>query len=304
MSSKKSSFLRTNSPLKPKSELPWTQTEAITRIIIYYVLVLALMLTLQLALGGIFLNTFTDPSDPNRIILVANFIASIIGILGILLTYLFLKYDDRKFHQIGWFLPAEVFSFAIIAIGATTLALTVGFIIENFFGIIDFDQMIDGYIKDPFVLASRILFVTIGIAVGEEIMFRGYLQRALDSQLSFWKATTISAFLFGLLHTFLLTSQTQNTLYWMIAVGGSAFVFGYVFSYAYKVTGRNLYFPIIIHGVWDSIIFFFNTEFIYDSFTKVLIEIFSQICAAVVLMAIIWYLSTKTKPKKELEAWN
>ena len=306
----KGSKLRNSSLLTPKSELPWTARGAAIRIFVYYILIMALLLMLQVGLGQIFLEIFINTGfirDENSPVLFANLIAAITGILGIGLTWIFIRIDERNFHQIGWFIPVEFVYLAIVAIIFTILALIVGLGLEILSQIIDLDQMLNDVITDPLILTFRTLFVIIGIGLGEEIMFRGYLQRVAESQLSFWKASTVTAFLFGFLHTFLLTTANpdgQGPLPTMIAVGVSAFIFGYVFSYAYKITGRSLYFPILLHGIWNSVIFFFNTEFHYDTTAKVILEIFSAFMAAMVFLGLMYYFQKNFSPQKELEAWN
>lgn len=302
------------SPLKAKSELPWTKTEAVIRVFFYYILILALLLFLQLSFGGIFFNT-TFIQDPNSQFLFFNIIASITGIFGMGLTLLFLKFDGRKFIQLGWFIPEEYKKLIVLSFVVTIFALSIGFLFELLGGVIDLQQMfqdcylcgtngVEGFIQGflEFILSSG--FVIFGIALGEEIMFRGYIQRVLESHLSFWRATAISAFLFGLLHSFLLTTVVVDKLPTMIAVGVSAFIFGFVFSYAYKVTGRSLFFPILIHGIWDALIFFFDTRFQYNTTEKIFIEIFSQFSAAILFFVILYLLQKNYRPKRELEEWE
>lgn len=286
-----SAFKKTNSALTPKSDLPWDSKDAWTRLIIFYSLVLVLMITLQLGFADLII-AFTSTEDIEGLsILIANIQAAIIGFIGIALTIIFLKYDDKSLKHIGAEKRDKIIPLIGIAIIITTLALFVAYVIESLGNVISFDQMI----KDRFKIESgegaqfffRFLIVFIGIALGEEIMFRGYIQNLLESQLDFVKSAVISSFLFGFLHTFLLTSASKQVIQSMIAVGVSATIFGFVFAYAYHVTGNNLILPILIHGIWNVIIFFFNTNFDYETLEQVVIEILSQFVSALIIILIL-----------------
>ena len=124
-----------NQLLQHKSELPWTRNEAVIRIIIFYLAILTLLLSLQLALISFATTIFRD--DPNQNLLVANFLASLTGIIGILLTYIFLKIDKRSFHQIGWNTPSNTLLLTTIALIITPIALMIGFAIESLGGVIN-----------------------------------------------------------------------------------------------------------------------------------------------------------------------
>lgn len=284
--------------LTPKHELPWTSTEAWVRVVSYYILLLALMLSLQLGLGGLTREWVKNDFA------VANVLAGVIGIIGIGLTFLFLKFDGRPMRQIGVFLPSGLVVLTIVGLLATPVALAFTYLIEWLGGVVDFDQMWRDRITDPVLFALRALIVLVGIGVGEELMFRGYLQRVLESQLSFWKASAITAVAFGLLHSFLYTSAIENVVYKMVAIGCSATIFGFVFSYAYKMTGRNLYLPILIHGLWDILIFYWNTAFVYNDFVMVAVEIFSQVVAAAIFFLFLLLLQKFYEPQEVLKAWN
>jgi len=284
-----------------KSELPWTPTEMWVRVIIYYVVMATFLFLLQLGIGSIIFS-IPEISIENK----ENILYSITGILGFIVTVAFLKFDDsRPLRQIGLFLPDRPLLILIVSVTITPFALLFGFVIEHLSGIINFSQMFQNFISDPITLTLLALFTVLGIGAGEEIMFRGYIQRVLESNLGFWTAGIISSLMFGFLHIFLLITRTTDTLFAMIAVGASATIFGLMFVYAYQRTGRNLLFPILIHGIWDVFIFIFNTEFVYDKAEKVVLEIVSQAVAAVVLIILI-YLYTEYFPPltRRLAGWH
>ena len=287
----------TNKTVILKSELPWSMKEMWLRLIIYYILISTLLFILQFGIGS-FLSNYPDIENITQTILF-----SINGILGIGLTWIFLKFDERRMNQIGIFFPDRTLLLLLLAVLATPIALFFGFFIENWFKIINIDKMIEGFISDPIILLLTTLVTFLGIGVGEEIMFRGYIQRLLESNFSFWRAAILTSVLFGMLHSFLLVSS-ENALNSMIAVGVSATFFGLMFSFAYFKTGRNLILPILLHGIWDLGIFIFNTKFHYDTAIQIVFEIVSQVIAVIIFVVIIYYYAEKFPAKKKLPAWK
>jgi membrane protease YdiL (CAAX protease family) len=161
--------------------------------------------------------------------------------------------------------------------------------------------MIEGLITNPVLIIILALVILFGVAIGEELMFRGYILRLLESNLSFWTAAFASSISFGVLHSLLRVNISLNE---MIAVGVSATAFGMMFSYAFLKTGRNLLFPIIIHATWNFGIFIFNTEFYYNNLLQVTTEILSQIVAAFLLVFIIFIYVKYYPVTKKLLAWK
>ena len=281
---------KTNSALTPKSELPWSLKDAIIRLIFYYGLILVFLMTFQIGLSNLLSNSL----DAQGIIIVE---ATIIGIVGLVMTFVFLSFDDKKMSSIGFTYHDKYRILGIIGIITTAIALTIAYAIEMSGGVVD---SLDVLLKNRYFIEnlskptellnfSALAFITFfGIAVGEEIMFRGYIQNVLESQTSFLKATFVASILFGFVHSFLNLPGNIDVVQKMVAIGVSATIFGFVFSYAYKITGRNLFLPIIIHGTWDSIIYFFKTNYHYTTVFNVLTEIFSQIVAAIVLVGLLY----------------
>ncbi|MGI6552258.1 MAG: CPBP family intramembrane glutamic endopeptidase [Bacillota bacterium] len=90
--------------------------------------------------------------------------------------------------------------------------------------------------KEEFVLPG-LLFMGIGSALGEEILFRGVLQPLLG--------IFVSSFIFGLLHT-----GGKRALW---GYGLAAFGIGMVFAHIYQISGELLI-PVIAHGVYNGLI--------------------------------------------------
>ena len=283
------------SALTPKSELPWSFKDASIRFVFFYGLILIFNMVFQLGipplvkLANITIDTYVVE-------------ATVVGVVGFLLTYFFLTVDHKKLVSVGFSLHKKFFIFIIIALITTSIALAIAYYIEHLGGVVDFNQMSEGryFIEDlsrpnQLIDYSVIVFITFfGIAIGEEIMFRGYLQQIFESQTGVLKATLASSILFGLLHSFLLLNSSVQVLQSMIAVGVSATIFGFVFTYAAKISGENLTLPILIHGIWNNIIFFFNTNFNYENIGNIMAEITSQFVAACVLISMLYIMNRYT----------
>ncbi|MEO1150927.1 MAG: type II CAAX endopeptidase family protein [Pseudomonadota bacterium] len=88
----------------------------------------------------------------------------------------------------------------------------------------------------------RILLMSLGAGIGEELLFRGALQAWLDDSLPVALAIILPSVVFGLLH--------NNNLIYMIIAG----VIGLYLGVLFAVTG-NILVPIIAHTVYDVIAF-------------------------------------------------
>ena len=283
---------KAQSALVPKSDLPWSTRDALIRFVFYYGLILVFLLILQLGAYNIIANS---NSSINPFIIAA----AINGIVGLVLSFVFLSFDGKKFSVLGLAYHKQIILLAFIAIITTVIALAIAYIIEIYGGVVKASELSTKRFKienlsnlNIFVSYFFIFLMTFfGISLGEEIMFRGYILNIIESQSGFLKAAIVSSVLFGFLHSFLRLSGTQDVLNGMIAVGVSALIFGFVFAYAYKISGNNLVLPILIHGIWDAIIFFFNNDYYYSKLINVIFEIFSQLVAAIVLILLLFALS-------------
>jgi membrane protease YdiL (CAAX protease family) len=86
------------------------------------------------------------------------------------------------------------------------------------------------------------LFLMIGIAVGEEMVFRGYILNNLMLSLNRWLSLTISAALFALMHS---NNPSVDIMAMMnLFVGGLLLGINYIFT-------KNLWFSILLHTFWN-----------------------------------------------------
>lgn len=81
------------------------------------------------------------------------------------------------------------------------------------------------------------------VAVGEEIIFRGFIFRMIDQRFSTWVALLVSALIFGFVHY----TNPNGTIWASVAIAIEA---GLMLAMAYKCT-NSLFFPIGIHWTWN-----------------------------------------------------
>ncbi len=91
----------------------------------------------------------------------------------------------------------------------------------------------------------RAIMLFLGVAVGEEIIFRGVLFRMIDERWNTTVALTVSALLFGLMHL-----PNEGATWWSsLAIAIEA---GLMLAAAYKWSG-TLWVPIGIHWAWNYV---------------------------------------------------
>jgi membrane protease YdiL (CAAX protease family) len=95
------------------------------------------------------------------------------------------------------------------------------------------------------------LLVNVGVAIGEETIFRGYLLTGLNTAWGKWPALLVMTIVFGLFH---LPAYAENgmqsaTLTLAILL---ASLFGLLFGLAYLRT-RSLWLPVSLHFTWNFI---------------------------------------------------
>lgn len=88
------------------------------------------------------------------------------------------------------------------------------------------------------------LFLMIVIAMGEEMVFRGYILNNLMQSLNKWLALAISAALFALMHS---NNPAVDLMAMMnLFIGGLLLGINYVFT-------KNLWFSIFLHTLWNFV---------------------------------------------------
>jgi membrane protease YdiL (CAAX protease family) len=264
------------------------------RVILFFAICVILIFSFQVFILRIVREVFNNGNAFPRTLEI-NLGRAMNGIVGIGLVYVFLQFDRQKMDTAGFSWNKKFgWEWVLLSIPITIAGLIPTIIIEWYFKIIFLPSDV---IENPVLLIDPVgiiitFFVAIfAISLGEEILFRGYLQTVLETHYSFYIAAAISAFLFGLLHFLLLAPG--GDLEDMFAILFSAFAIGLTFSYAFKTTKYNLILPVAIHGVWDFIIFVFQAEFRYEDFFAASMEILASIVGASIIFLLIYLYNNK-----------
>jgi len=192
--------------------------------------------TFQVMAYGIMGYSLTEPESSKDLPLnLAISLATLLGTLAVL--YIFMKgVEKRRFLDLGLHLKGRVKE--IIA------GIIVGFLImaAAYLLLLSLNQL--QFIAFNFnmenILLSTLIFIAVGI--GEELFFRGYIQRNLMYSFNNYVALFISASIFALAHGL-------NPNFSWIAFTGIFFA-GILLGVSYLFT-KNLWFPIALHFSWN-----------------------------------------------------
>ncbi|WP_442600086.1 CPBP family intramembrane glutamic endopeptidase [Neobacillus sp. D3-1R] len=113
------------------------------------------------------------------------------------------------------------------------------------FGVLFLSKLSDYFSKVELIFylpsLSTVLFQLLFVSIGEELFWRGFVQK----QFGFW----YSSIGFGIIH-FLSTLAAGNTLINAIAYGVVTFLLGTIFSWIRKKT-ESVYPSILLHGLYN-----------------------------------------------------
>ena len=232
-------------------------------------------------------RTMLNNGNPLPLLIEVNLVRSMNGIVGVGLVYVFLKFDRRALNVVGFEWDKKLgFEWILLSIPITLAGLIPTVVVELLFGVVEFPQLLD-----PVGIALTLVVTIFFIGLGEEILFRGYIQNVVETRYSFALGALVSAFFFGFLHLLLMTpSQSVNN---MIAVSVSAFVIGLTLSYIYRISNYNLILPTVIHGLWDFFLFIGSAEFFYEDLFKVMMEIVASTLGALTIFAVVYIYFTR-----------
>ncbi|MHA2298298.1 MAG: CPBP family intramembrane glutamic endopeptidase [Candidatus Hodarchaeales archaeon] len=278
-----------------EKKITWGKNALLMRIVVFYITIVVLLFALQVLIGQLIISSLGRELTSADLTLLNNLLRGLTGVVGMITCFLFLKYDNLQLKIIGLKNFRNSYFLFMIAGIITAVALVPTVLVELLLNIIPVDivasltgiEIIDKTISFVFnilpgleLIILTILFSFVGIGLGEEIIFRGYIQNVMESGYSFIQSTIVSAFLFGLLH-FIIGVFSGNLIY-MITWGIAGLIFGIGMSYVYKITDSNLIIPIAIHGFWDAYLFLFQAEFVYTDWFMAVGEIVAQIIGVVV----------------------
>lgn len=147
---------------------------------------------------------------------------------------------------------------------------------------IDFHEEVAKHFRDASFLATLGLVIIIGVfpGIGEEVLFRGFMQRLLQQRFNFFMAVILSGGLFASVHLIQQISQA-------IAAFLISFYLGYLF---YKT--KNLALPIVGHIVNNSL-FGFMSYFFPDLPANEAPPMLAVLVSAAVGAYTIYYFSTR-----------
>ena len=86
-------------------------------------------------------------------------------------------------------------------------------------------------------------YMTFFVSLGEEMLFRGIIQRDLQKAIGKWNGLHVTAFLFGIMH--MSWTSPEELIF--------ATLSGYLLGYIYMRT-RSLTMPIVLHGVNNTVL--------------------------------------------------
>ncbi|MFX1284896.1 MAG: lysostaphin resistance A-like protein [Promethearchaeota archaeon] len=265
------------------------------RIILFFAICVILIFSFQGFVLPIVRTLFNNgESFPET--LETNLVRAMNGIVGIGLVYIFLQFDRKSMSETGLSWNKEFgWEWILLSIPITIAGFIPTIILEYTFGIATIEGLPIIDIGFPMIDIVGILLSLIiaffAFGVGEELLFRGYIQKIIETKYPFIYAAVVSAALFGLLHLLLLAPGGQ--LADMFAILISAFMMGLTFSYVFKTTKYNLILPIAIHGFWDFFYFAFQAETTYEDFSQMILGVVASIVGAGVIFVLVHIYTTK-----------
>lgn len=272
----------------------YTTQDLWIRVILFFAICVILIISFQQfafrLVNTLFGDTYTVLAeslglDPRTF--EVNLVRAMNGVVGIVLVYVFLHFDRQKMDAVGFSWNSEFgWEWILLSIPITIAGIIPTIIIEYSFEIATIAGLLD-----IIGIGLSLLIAYFAFGIGEELLFRGYLQTILETKYQFIYAASISAALFGLLH--LLVLAPGGNLPSMFAILFSAFAMGLTFSYVFKTTKYNLIFPIAIHGFWDFIYFAFQADTNYETFAHTLIGTFASIIGAAIIFLCVYLYNTR-----------
>ncbi|MFX0015443.1 MAG: lysostaphin resistance A-like protein [Promethearchaeota archaeon] len=256
------------------------------RVILFFAICVILVFSFQGFILGIVRAVFNN-GNPFPPTLEINIVRAMNGVVGVGLVYIFLQFDRQRMSVAGFSWNYKYgWEWILLSIPITIAGIIPTIILEYIFEIVTI-----GGLLDIFGIILSLLIAYFGFGIGEELLFRGYLQTIIESKYPFIIAASVSATLFGLLHLLLLAPG--GNLPSMFAIFLSAFAMGLTFSYTFKSTKYNLILPIAIHGFWDFIYFTFQADTSYETFLHTILGVGASFIGALVIFFCVYLYTNK-----------
>jgi membrane protease YdiL (CAAX protease family) len=201
-------------------------------LIIPYLIICGIFQIVAHALAGIPLEEEIQKTSLQSLLIA---LATLSGTL--LILYLFMRFvDKRPFKELG----LELHKRGPDIIMGSAMGLMV--MSMGYFSLIILDEINLQNLNFAWIEILLSIGVFLAVSIGEEILFRGYIQRNLMYSFNNYTALFISSVIFALAHGF------NPNLNWIALTGlfGAGILLG--LSYIYT---RNLWFPIALHFSWN-----------------------------------------------------
>jgi uncharacterized protein len=134
----------------------------------------------------------------------------------------------------------------VIGFGTTIVTYLVNAIVALGIGIDEpvEQELLDIVLAGGTVTALAVLLAVVIAPIGEEIIFRGVIHRALADKAGFWVGAIVSSAIFAVIHVEVVLSQPFGLV--------GLFLVGFFLALAYHRTG-SLIVPIIGHAVFNAV---------------------------------------------------
>ena len=177
--------------------------------------------------------------------------------MGVCFSWIALRLQKLKWTNVGFIQPTSFTRFIIIVIVSTLLIIILSYFLRQLLTeIINEKPNLDAFnsVKgNPKVLLLGLLVVWIFGALGEELLFRGFIINSLYNLLPDKYLNNAVKWTLALLFTsvFVGIGHAYQGKTGMILTGFIGFFFGLV----YLFSNRNLWASIITHGLYDTVAF-------------------------------------------------
>ena len=160
-------------------------------------------------------------------------------VIALLIVFFFRTVIDRKsFTSIG-FEGDDFFKNALMGLCLGTFLVCTGTLLMYFMGVVEWIDITAG--TSPLILSAGSLMM---VAVGEELVFRGYILRNLMKSFNRWIALIVSAALFTIVHA------SNPDVEWVALI--NTFLGGLLTGITFMYT-RSLWLPVFFHFSWNYI---------------------------------------------------
>lgn len=202
-------------------------------IFVPYVLVVGIFQVIGALIMGVDIDNIeaVRTSFQILILLVLNLIGSIV-VIGLFMRYV----DEDKFISLGFQFKNRLKDF-LLGFGLGAFLIILGFVILLSVGEFTVKELV---LDVNELLISVLIFIL--VAIGEELLIRGYVLRNLMISFNKYIALIVSSVLFSLMHIF-----NSNIDFFALS---ELFIAGLLLGISYVHT-KNLWFPIGLHLSWN-----------------------------------------------------